>query len=46
MRVNVMGLFVFMAFVLAIMIVWNFLIRAWVAKHPDSPAAQGLAVVV
>jgi len=40
------GLFVFMLWILAIMIVWNTLIRAWVAKHPDSPAARGLAFSV
>jgi len=41
-----MGLFAFMAFVLAIMIVWNFLIRSYVGKHPDSEVARGLAFVV
>jgi hypothetical protein len=40
------GLFVFMAFILAIMIVWNTLIRTQVAKHPDSPVWRGLSVGV
>jgi hypothetical protein len=40
------GLFVFMLWILAIMIVWNTLIRTWVGKHPDSPAARGLSFAV
>jgi hypothetical protein len=29
--------------ILAWLIVWHFILRAFAAKHADSPAAQGLA---
>jgi predicted permease len=35
----------FLVAVLAAMIVWGFLLRAFLPHHADNPAAQGLAAI-
>jgi hypothetical protein len=37
------GIFGTMLFILAVMILWGFVLRSWIARNPDSPVAKGLA---
>lgn len=45
MLTTVIGFLELGAIVLAWTILWNFVIKAFTAEHPDSPAVQGLAAV-
>lgn len=40
------GFFELGAIILSWMIVWNYLIRTWCAKHSNHPMAQGLAATI